>query len=103
MLDVLLELSAQVDAPAADVEAGRAFPVPPAAPAPPSSRVASITAKPQSGRRIGQSTRSSTGSQLPSGSYWVNAPAIFSVSVPRSFSNTRSRWLTTKVLMPELP
>ncbi|MCU0970566.1 MAG: hypothetical protein MUF57_01925 [Gammaproteobacteria bacterium] len=32
MLDVLLELSAQVEAPAADVEAGRAFPVPPAGP-----------------------------------------------------------------------
>ena len=32
MLNVLLELSAQVDVPAADVEAGKAFPVPPAGP-----------------------------------------------------------------------
>jgi hypothetical protein len=32
MLDVLLELSAQVEVPAADVDAGRAFPVPPAGP-----------------------------------------------------------------------
>jgi hypothetical protein len=33
MLDILIELSAQVDAPASDVDAGRAFPVPPAGPA----------------------------------------------------------------------